>query len=129
MNRLLQVVSSPVRIPRVALLLFAVSAVVGNFVQWQLNDDLKSQANVNNDELECRERIEDYVDGLSIDLLTSLGSGILDRLGPSDDEAYREAIDEFTDAAEALVVAADYGARSVEVCSDNPDFDPQRVVL
>lgn len=125
----------PIRIPALAVLLLGLSAVLGNLSQWEQRDDLKAQAAVNsaeikalteanNDQAECRSRIVGYVEGLSITQDIALGDGILDRLGPNDDTVFDLAIQNYREAVGSLRLAKEYRERSVEVCAEDPDFDP-----
>lgn len=115
----------PVRIPAAAIVLLALSATAGNMVQWQQRGDLQAQADANNVEAECRSRIVGYVEGLSIELSVAEVFGLLEATGAEDLPVSRqEAVERATAAAGRLETAKDYRERSVQVCANNPGFDP-----
>ncbi len=124
MTRLLSVMQRPVRVPAVAVLLLALSAVFGNAAQGEQKTDLERQNNANNAEAECRSRIVGYVDGLKIDESLALGSAIIDRLDARDQVMFEEAIDRYRSAIGQLEIARDYREKAAEVCGDNPQFQP-----
>lgn len=115
-----------VRIPAIWIALLAVSALIGNAAQWLERDSLRIENASNNAESECRSRINGYVEGLSIELSVAEAFGLLDATGSEDLPISRqEAVKRATDAASRLEVARSYRERAVEVCAENPHFNPQ----
>jgi hypothetical protein len=121
-----------VRISGAAVVLLCASAVLGNVGQYIDRDRAEDQlrafrqaAALDNTEAQCRSRIVSYMDDLKDQRDNALGDGILDRLGPNDDETFNRAQAEFTEAVRRLDLAEPFRARAVEVCAANPEFDPE----
>lgn len=129
MSRVISILGRPVRVPALAAVLVALSALVGNLAQWEYKDDLKAQVNANNAQAECRSRIVGYVDGLDIDSRIAQGDGLLDRLGDSNDAIFEQAIADYRVAVGALKIAKEYREQAVEVCAADPAFDPDTDIV
>lgn len=127
MSRALEYIARPIRVPYLAMVLLAFSALAGNLAQWDEKGDLQRQGNVNNAEAECRARIEGYVDGLSITQDIALGTGLLDRLGPNDDDVFQEAVEAYASAVRELEQAKGYQEDSVKICASDASFDPAAI--
>lgn len=127
MSDFLHRIVRPWPVPAMAIILLTASAIAGNLAQFDQKQDLKSQADLNNAESECRGRIVGYVEGLSIELSIAETLGLLDQVGAEDlPLTFEEAVDAATSAALRLNAAKDYRERSVEVCAANPNFNPTR---
>jgi hypothetical protein len=122
-RRFLDYVRQPVRTPAAVIALLALSALIGNAAQWQERGDLKSAAEANNAEAECRSRIIAYVDGLRIQHDVLLGTGLLDRVGVQDGPTFAAVVEAYERVVTTLETAAPYRENAVEVCKADPDFD------
>jgi hypothetical protein len=122
-RRFVDYVRQPVRTPAAVIALLALSALIGNAAQWQERGDLKTAAEANNAEAECRSRIIAYVDGLRIQHDVLLGTGLLDRVGVRDDPAFADVVAAYDTVVTALEIAAPYRENAVEVCKADPGFD------
>lgn len=114
-----------------AVLMLAASAFIGTtglvtalmYSQNQISE-FREQASENDEQAQCRSRINGYVEGLSIAQDIALGSGLLDRLGPNDDSAFADSVRAYQEAVKQLQSAKDYREDAVDVCLRNPNFDP-----
>lgn len=134
MTQLLNALSKPftakVRISSAAVVLLCASAVLGNVGQYidraradEQVERLREVAASNNQEAQCRSRVSQYTDALSLELAVAGWSGLLDRAGPNDDvifEAFRARAERASELLEKAIPIRD---QAVQICADNPTYD------
>jgi hypothetical protein len=132
LNALARPFTTRIRISGAAVILLCASALTGNFGQFidraRADDQIKrleASQDADTDEAECRSRIVGYVEGLSIELNVTGSLALLARREGSDlPITFDEALERAAAAAVRLEAAKGYRESAVEVCAENPDFDP-----
>ena len=107
----------------VCLILAVLVAVVGLFFGMRF---AQSQADASDARAECRSRIANYTEGLSIELKVTEAMGLLNKVGAHDlTISFDVAVVRAKAAAVRLEEARPYREDSVAICAENPDFDPK----